>query len=105
MANCTHVPAHWASRYAPIHCPTCGGFVDPALTVMNRETTLARYPEIASVVDHAMPAPPPPLTRVQRADLGVQLAGRAARQMLLAIFAAIALALMIGLLVLIVSWA
>lgn len=58
-------------------CPDCGGWLDRDGSVMDRATTIARYPQMAAVIAQD-PWAPDVVRAGAREPSGLELAGRAA---------------------------
>jgi hypothetical protein len=97
--TCPHQPPALLARFAPVPCEQCGGWVEANGNVMDRQTTIERYPFMAQLIDQG-PAMPDTLYRAQNPTTGdvafhrVSVAGKLARTGLL-IFSGLSVVLLI----------
>ncbi len=96
-ATCTN-PAHRYLHIAPVPCPDCRGWLDHDGTVMDRATTISRYPFMAQQINGSRRELLPDYTgptRGEQAMRGVELTGAIARGLLAIIFAGLLFALIV----------
>jgi hypothetical protein len=99
--GCAHHTRSQLARFAPMPCPDCHGWVERDGSVMDRATTIARYPSMSAVIATDF-RPPDEWYVIQdqtRGDQVLALISLIARTLLVAFFAAVALALVIFLMV------
>jgi hypothetical protein len=102
IRGCTH-PAHRNAANLPgVACPLCHGWLDRDGTVMDRATTVRRYPFMAMQIDGMAPQSLPDYGGPSAAELQKwragemnRLVGALARTGLAIVFAAVALAIMV----------
>jgi len=101
VAHCTN-PAHRYLAHAPVPCPDCHGWLDRDGTIMDRATTIARYPFMAPMIASEPPQLLPDYAGPSTGDQFMyanRLIGALARAGLAIIFAGIALTILIVIIV------